>query len=75
MNQSTYDPCLLYRNEPFGLIGLQTDDTLFLGDVNFAREEQINLEKAQFLAKERDTQCRYNDRISFGSHVPFEPDQ
>ena len=36
IEQSTYDPCLLYSNEPFGVIGLQTDDTLFLTDNEFA---------------------------------------
>ena len=54
MSQSTYDPCLLYRNKPFGVVGLQTDDTLFVGDAEFADEEQNNLKKAQFLAKDRD---------------------
>ena len=54
MNQSTYDSCLLYRNTPFGLVGLQTDDTLFLGSLDFADLEQSNLEKAQFMAKERE---------------------
>lgn len=54
MDQSTFDPCLLYSNKPFGIVGLQTDDTLFLGDIDFAAAEQNNLKKAQFLAKERE---------------------
>ena len=54
MEQSTYDPCLLYRNSPFGVVGLQTDNTLFLGTPEFATLEQECLEKAQFLAKERE---------------------
>jgi hypothetical protein len=54
MEQSTYDPCLLYSNQPFGVVGLQTDDTLFVGDDGFAEKEQLGLEKAQFLAKERE---------------------
>ena len=54
MEQSTYDPCLLYSNEPFGVVGLQTDDTLFLADNEFAEQEQIQLQKAGFLAKERE---------------------
>jgi len=54
MSQSTYNPCLLYRNKLFGVVGLQTDDTLFVGDAEFADEEQNNLKKAQFLAKDRD---------------------
>ena len=54
MTQSTYNPCLLYSNQPFGITGLQTDDTLFLGDLDFAKEEQIQLDKAGFLAKPRE---------------------
>ncbi len=54
MEQSTYDPCLLYSNNPFGIVGLQTDDTLFVGDIKFAEQEQLQLQKAGFLAKERE---------------------
>src|SRR5438045_391132 len=54
MEQSTYDPCLLFSNKPFGVVGLQTDDTLFVGDSDFAIQEQVQLQKAQFLAKERE---------------------
>ena len=43
MNQSTYDPCLLYSNKPFGVIGIQTDDTLILGDREFIKKEQLQL--------------------------------
>jgi hypothetical protein len=56
MNSSTYDPCLLWSNSPnyFGIVGLQTDDTLFLANTTFADAEQRQLEKAHFLAKERE---------------------
>ena len=54
MEQSTYDLCLLFSNKPFGVVGLQTDDTLFVGDSDFAIQEQVQLQKAQFLAKERE---------------------
>jgi hypothetical protein len=58
MNQSTYDPCLLHtggRGEVgFGLVGLQTDDTLILGDTRFAENEAIEIKKANFLSKERE---------------------
>ena len=45
MNQSTYDPCLLYCNndDSFGIVGLQTDDTLFLADETFTEAEQVEL--------------------------------
>jgi hypothetical protein len=56
MKQSTYDPCLLYRSDTaFGVVGLQTDDTLLLADPQFAEAEQAMLQKAQFLAKERES--------------------
>ena len=52
MEQSTYDPCLLYSKQPFGIVGLQTDDTLFVGTNDFAKAEQLKLHEAKFLAKE-----------------------
>ena len=54
MSQSTYDPCLLYSNHPFGIVGLQTDDTLFTGDDEFTNQEELQLKKAGFLAKDRE---------------------
>jgi hypothetical protein len=61
MNQSTYDPCLLYtvnagnsnNNTGFGVVGLQTDDTLFLGDEVFAIKEAEEIENAGLKSKER----------------------
>jgi hypothetical protein len=64
MEQSTYNPCLLHSNRPFGIIGLQTDDTLFVGDDDFAEKEQAGLEKAKFLAKER-------ERLTFDNDLKF----
>jgi len=65
MDQSTYDPCLLQSNKPFGIVGLQTDDTLFLADKTFVEAEQNELRKAKFIAKERkqltvDTPLKFN---------------
>ncbi|KAI0995095.1 hypothetical protein K3495_g13086 [Podosphaera aphanis] len=59
MVSSTYDPCLLYTTSSisgcvFGLIGMQTDDTLILCDDAFARREEFELEKANIPAKPRD---------------------
>ena len=52
MNQSTYDPYLLYSTQPFGIIGIQTDDTLILRDPDFLNKEELELRKANFLAKD-----------------------
>jgi hypothetical protein len=55
MTESTFDPCLLYsHNIGFGIVGLQTDDTIFLGDYAFATTEEVKLKEAGFLAKERE---------------------
>jgi hypothetical protein len=54
MAESTYDPCLLYTHqEGCGVVGLQTDDTLFIGDEKFAQAEEYNLQNAHFLSKDR----------------------
>jgi hypothetical protein len=74
MDQSTYDPCLLQSNEPFGIVGIQTDDTLFLADEMFAEAEQNELRKAKFLAKERE-QLTANTPIKFnGGLIQLTPD-
>jgi hypothetical protein len=44
MVTSTYDPYLLIiTEEPFGVISMQTDDTLFLGSEEFAAHEDNEL--------------------------------
>jgi hypothetical protein len=56
MTTSSYDPCLLITTTKgiFGVVGMQTDDTLFLGSEKFATLEEEELKKAQFSAKPRD---------------------
>ena len=55
MAQSTYNPCLLYTpTNGFGVVGLQTDNTLLLADPEFAHAEETELQKAKFLAKDRE---------------------
>ena len=57
MQQSTYDPCLLYisnKGKGFGIVGLQIDDTLIFGDETFATSENFHFHEAKLLAKDRD---------------------
>ncbi|KAF1936185.1 hypothetical protein EJ02DRAFT_459741 [Clathrospora elynae] len=55
MATSTYDPCLLITNgEAFGMVGLQTDDTLAIGTPAFSRAEDAALQRANFRAKPKD---------------------
>jgi hypothetical protein len=83
MTQSTYDPCLLQSNIPFGVVGLQTDDTLILGDKAFAQAEQDELDTAKFLAKDRDeltdrTPLKFNGgliHLTAGSITLTQPQQ
>ena len=42
------------KDNQFGIVGLQTDDTLFLANSKFADAKESNLQKAHFLAKERE---------------------
>jgi hypothetical protein len=75
MDQSTYDPCLLYTNRNgFGIVGLQTDDTLFLADETFAKSEETKLREANFLAKEREELTRTTPIKFNGGHIKQEKD-
>ena len=65
MTESTYDSCLLYKPEPLGIVGLQTDDTLMLANDAFAVEEENAIKTANIMTKERtyltlDTPIKFN---------------
>jgi hypothetical protein len=58
----------LYNNKPFGIVGLQTNNTLFLIDKTFANIEKNELYKAKFIAKEQErltiaTPLKFNKAI------------
>jgi UTP-glucose-1-phosphate uridylyltransferase len=54
MVTSTYNPCLLITtNQTFGIISIQTDDTLFLGLEEFATLKDNELQNANFSTKPR----------------------
>lgn len=48
MVQSTFDPCLLHteKSDLFGVVGIQTDDTLFTGNNKFVNLENNEIIKA-----------------------------
>src|SRR6266699_3675955 len=52
ITQLTYNLYLLYSNKPFSIIGLQTDNMLFLTDKTFIDIEENKLYKIKFMAKE-----------------------
>lgn len=81
MTQSTYDACLLYKSDPLGIVGLQTDDTLILGTTSFADIEEEAIKSANILTKARvrltsTTSLKFNGtRIeSSDSHLTLRPE-
>ncbi|KAI9038566.1 uncharacterized protein KD926_010611 [Aspergillus affinis] len=63
------------KSTGFGIVGLQTDDTLILADTTFAESEEIELRKAQFLAKDREKLIIKKPLKFNGSMVKLEPDR
>jgi len=52
MEQLTYNLYLLYSpSNGLGIVGLQTDNTLFLADRTFTDAKETKLQEAKFLAK------------------------
>lgn len=54
MQTSTYDPCLLITSgdkDTFGLVGMQTDDTLMLGTPKFSAMEEGKIQEAEIKCK------------------------
>ena len=70
-----YNLCLLYINcNSFGIVGLQTDNTLLLANKTFAKSEETKLQEANFLAKEREELTR-TTLIKFNrGHIKQEKD-
>jgi hypothetical protein len=53
IDTSTYDPCFLIiiTNSAFGVVGMQTDDIIILGDECFLAREKQELIQANYTAK------------------------
>ena len=54
MMQSTYDFCLLYKSDPFGIVKLQIDDILLLINNQFADVENEIIKSAKIMTKNRE---------------------
>jgi hypothetical protein len=57
MATSTYDPCLLITTtkDAFGIVGIQTNDTLILASDEFSQKEDSELTQANLRAKPKTT--------------------
>ena len=54
MRESIYDPYLFFSSDPtFGIIGLQTDDTLILADNEFASIEEDAIKSGKIMTKNK----------------------
>ena len=56
MTTSTFNPCFLIitTGTPFGIIGMQTDDTIILGNDQFSALEEDELVKANLMTKPKE---------------------
>ncbi|CZT51664.1 uncharacterized protein RSE6_12842 [Rhynchosporium secalis] len=77
MIPSTYDVCLLSVSNlkiGTGVLGLQIDDTFFVGDDQFIESEERELKKAGFTSNERE-QLTVEHPIDFnGGHITLHAD-
>ena len=53
MKESTYDFCLLYNHQSFGIVKMQIDDILLLATDDFANKEKKAVKSAKILIKDR----------------------
>ena len=76
MSPSNFDPCLLFTcKQPFGITGLQVDDTLFLGTSDFVQLENTMHKNAQFKAKETENLTLNNSLYFNGLNVSWDGDR
>ena len=54
MIESTYDPCLFYSSSSFGIVGMQTDNTLILADNDFASIDDDAIILAKIMTKDKE---------------------
>jgi hypothetical protein len=73
---SIYEPCLLITSKgPFGITGMQTDDTLILCTPEFSTIEEKKIQKAAFRAKPK-AQLAESSLMEFnGAKLTFDNDQ
>ncbi|KAL3702992.1 hypothetical protein TMatcc_010179 [Talaromyces marneffei ATCC 18224] len=74
---STYDPCLLHCSDSkqgFGIVGMQTDDTLIVANDTFAVREEEEIQRANILCKPRE-ELTIDNPLKFNGAVVTETAQ
>ena len=76
METSTYDPCLLISTQEnqFGVVGMQTDDTLILANDLFSTCEQNELDRATLPAKPKEMLSLHHPMIFNGCVLTIKDD-
>ena len=75
METSMYDACLLLTTKKlFGVVGMQTDDTLILADEKFSEKEDIELKRAKIEAKPKEV-LSTNSPLMFNGCIISQQDQ
>lgn len=54
MEESIYNLCLFHRSGLFGIIGIQTNNTLILADNNFASKDKIEIKTTNIITKDQE---------------------
>lgn len=54
MEESIYNLCLLCKSSPFGIVGIQSKDTLILPDKNFASKKEAKIKIAKIMTKDQE---------------------
>jgi hypothetical protein len=62
------------NNTSFGLVRLQTDDTLIVADNTFTEAEEVELQKAGFIAKKREQLTKGNKLKFNGRDITLQSD-
>jgi hypothetical protein len=72
----TYDSCLLIISDgPFGITGMQTDDTLMICSPEFSAKEEEKIQKAAFRAKPKARLVKSSPMEFNGARLTLEGDQ
>ena len=58
----------------FGLVGLQTDDTLIVADDAFAEAEEKELQRAGLMARKREQLTKGHTLKFNGGYITLQPD-
>lgn len=75
MKESTYDLCLLYSSGPFGIMGMQNNDTLILADNDFASKEEAAIKSAKIMTKDQEHLTSFQPLKFNGAQIKLDSEE